>query len=156
MSIAKYLNIKNYIGYISIENRISRALYRFSVSKSYKKKKAIARFLHKHLVYLSPDTKLNGKVVLPHPHNIQIGLGVVIGKNCTIYQNVTIGQKNNRYPIIGDNVTIYPHACIFGDIKIGDNVVVGAGAIVNKTVPAGAVVAGNPAQIIKMKDSSNE
>lgn len=80
------------------------------------------------------------------------GIGVVvhvkakIGKNCVIGQNVTIGSRGN-IPVIGDNVYISPGAkCIGG--KIGNNVVVGANAVVVKEVPDNCVVAGVPAKIL--------
>lgn len=86
---------------------------------------------------------------LPHPVGIIIGREVKIGKNATIYQGVTLGQKNNKYPIVGDNVTIYAGAKIIGDVTIGNNVIVGANAVVIHDVPDNCVVAGVPAKIIK-------
>lgn len=71
-----------------------------------------------------------------------------IGEKCTIYQQVTIG-KTTDIPTIGNNVTICPGAKVIGGIIVGDNSIIGAGAIVTKDVPAGCVVAGNPAKIIK-------
>jgi serine O-acetyltransferase len=80
------------------------------------------------------------------------GIGVVIhskakiGKNCVIGQNVTIGTRGGT-PIIGDNVFISPGAkCIGG--KIGNNVIIGANAVVTKDIPDNCVVAGVPAKII--------
>jgi serine O-acetyltransferase len=80
------------------------------------------------------------------------GIGVVIhskaviGKNCTVSQNVTIGSRGVN-PIIGDNVFIAPGSkCIGG--KIGNNVVIGANSVVLKEIPDNCVVAGVPAKII--------
>ena len=89
-----------------------------------------------------------------HPIGIVIHPDVKIGKNCTIYQNVTIGRgkyidKNkSNVPIIGDNVTIYANAVLINGIKVGNNVTIGAGAIVLNDVEDNATVAGNPAKII--------
>lgn len=92
----------------------------------------------------------DNNTVFPYPVGIVISPSAIIGKNCTIYQNVTIGQKNGKNAaIIGDNVLICANACILGNIKIGDNAIIGAGAVVIKDVPANAVVAGNPAEVIK-------
>lgn len=91
------------------------------------------------------------RVIFPHPVGIVIGKGVKIGNKCTVYQNVTIGSKNNlgqNYPKIGDNVTIYANSCIFGDVIIGDNVIIGACSLINKDIPSNSIVAGNPAKII--------
>lgn len=92
--------------------------------------------------------------VLPHGLNgIIVSQYAKIGKNCTIYHQVTIGSKDDKYaPLIGDNVIIYPHAIIVGGIRVGNNAVIGAGAVVTKDVPENAVVAGNPAKIIKMRE----
>lgn len=91
----------------------------------------------------------------PHPIGIVIHPDVKIGKNCMIFQNVTIGQGkySDKYktdvPVIGDNVTIYANAVIIGGIVIGDNVTVGAGSIVLKDVEANTTVVGNPARVIR-------
>lgn len=76
----------------------------------------------------------------------------VIGNNCKILQHVTIGGKQgagNKLPIIGDNVLIGVGAIVLGNIRIGNNAIIGAGSVVLKDVPDNAVVVGNPAHIIK-------
>ena len=99
---------------------------------------------------------IDGKVNFPHPVGIVIARDVVVGKNCTIYQNVTIGKKKygffeDKNTVIGDNVTIFANACIIGNVTIGDNAMIGAGAIVLEDVPANAVVVGSPAKVIKYR-----
>lgn len=88
------------------------------------------------------------------------GMGVVIhqdskiGSFVTIGQQVTIGGGNSRFPgvpTIGDYVYIAKGAIVFGGITIGDNVTIGANAVVNKSIPDYAVVAGCPAKIIRIK-----
>lgn len=104
------------------------------------------------------------------PHQAKIGKGTklgyggigvvihskaIIGENCNIGQQVTIGGGNSRYegvPIIGNNVHISKGAIVFGGITIGNNVTIGANAVVNKPVPDNAIVAGVPAKIIRIKD----
>lgn len=73
-----------------------------------------------------------------------------VGRNCLIGSCVTIGGKSGWYevPEIGDNVEIHSGAKIIGPIKIGNDVIVGANAVVTKDVPANCVVAGVPARII--------
>lgn len=77
---------------------------------------------------------------IPHLVGIVITRKAVIGKNFSIFQNTTIGQKNDgsRPIVIGDNVSVGANACIIGDgLHIGDNVSIGAAAFVNSDVPAG-------------------
>lgn len=74
-----------------------------------------------------------------------------IGDNFIVLQQVTIGYTEKGCPTIGNNVKICAGAIVIGDIVIHDNVTIGAGAVVVKDVPAGTVVAGNPARIIKYK-----
>ena len=74
-----------------------------------------------------------------------------IGKNCIIGSCVTIGGKSGWYevPVIGDNVEIHSGAKIIGPVRIGNNVIIGANAVVTKDIPDNCVVAGIPAKIIK-------
>lgn len=88
-------------------------------------------------------------VLFPHPIGIVIPANCTLGNHCTIYQNVTIGGKGGKYPVIGNNCILYPNSCIIGGITIGDNCVIGAGSVVINNIPAGSVVAGNPARVIK-------
>lgn len=83
------------------------------------------------------------------------GLGVVINddaiidENVLIQHHVTIGTNGKGVPHIRGGVKIGAYAIILGDIEIGENAVIGAGAVVTKSIPAGATVVGNPARIIK-------
>jgi serine O-acetyltransferase len=71
-----------------------------------------------------------------------------IGKNCMIYQQVTIGSFSGK-PVIGDNVTIASGAVIIGKIKIGNNVHIGANATVMRNIPDNTTV--YPPKPIMMK-----
>lgn len=83
------------------------------------------------------------------------GMGVVIhsksiiGENCTICQQVTIGGGNSRFP---GNVYIAKGSIVMGGITIGNNVTIGANAVVTKPVPDNAIVAGVPAKILRIKE----
>lgn len=96
------------------------------------------------------------KSVPTFPHGLYgiiISPDAIIGKNCRIYHQVTIGNDDRdkkNVPIIGDNVTIYPGAKILGKITIGNNVKIGANAVVTRDVPDGAFVIA-PLSIIKTK-----
>lgn len=73
-----------------------------------------------------------------------------IGKNCTIFQQVTIAQDSeNKSATIGDNCIIGAGAKIIGNVTIGNNVVIGANAVVTKDIPSNSTAVGSPARIIK-------
>ena len=87
---------------------------------------------------------------LPHRGNIIVNPQTKIGENCRIHVGVNIGAHHDKAPRIGNNVYIGPGAIIFGDIKIADNVSIGANATVNKSVfEPNSVVAGTPAKVVK-------
>lgn len=73
-----------------------------------------------------------------------------IGENCWINQQVTIGYNGQgKAPYIGNNVMITCGAKVLGDIKIGDDVVIGANAVVIRDVESGATMGGIPAKKLK-------
>ncbi|EGW41099.1 bacterial transferase hexapeptide family protein [Desulfosporosinus sp. OT] len=91
---------------------------------------------------------------IAHWGSIVVHPDVRVGKNCRIHSAVNIGVFNEKCPIIGDNVYIAPGAKLFGGIIIGNNVTIGANAVVNKDVPSNVTVGGIPAKIISENNSS--
>ena len=78
---------------------------------------------------------------LPHGLNgIIVSHNAVIGRDCTIFHQVRIGEGNSGAPIIGDHVLTGAGAKIIGGIRIGNNVRIGSGSVVIKDVPDGATV----------------
>lgn len=98
--------------------------------------------------YIERGTKIGGGLIVMHGTGVVIGGGSVIGKNLTIFQNCTIGN-NKGFPTIGDDVFIGAGAVIIGNVNIGNNVKIGAGAIVVEDVPDNCTVVGPKASIIK-------
>lgn len=81
-----------------------------------------------------------------------------VGANCRLHICVNIGAQlgagEAAVPCIGDNCYIGPSAKLFGDIRIGDNVAIGANAVVNKSFPEGNVTLGGiPARILSQKST---
>ncbi len=86
---------------------------------------------------------------LPHGLNgIIIHMGAKFGKNCTIYQQVTVGGVRFQRPSFGNNVVIGAGAKILGGVHVGDNVKIGANTVVTKDVPSNCTVVGSPMRII--------
>ena len=72
-----------------------------------------------------------------------------IGKNCTIFHQVTIGcARPERPTIIGNNVTVYAGAKILGEVKVGDNAIIAANSLVISDVPPNVTVLGVPAVVV--------
>lgn len=109
---------------------------------------------HINLFIYTDEAKIGEGLIFHHGFASMIS-ATSIGNNCHIFQQVTIGNSHGKTPIIGNNVTIYPGAKIFGNIKIGDDVIIGANAVVTKDIPSHSIVAGISAKIIKRRESIN-
>ena len=101
-----------------------------------------------------------GSTQEPHPQNTLFPITVFFWQpkispqvHFLVSQQVTIGQKGDFKPTIGDNVKICAGAIVIGGVSIGNNSIVGAGAVVVKDVPPNEVWAGNPAHFIKKNES---
>ena len=133
--------------------RISHFFYRLRLSW-------IAWFIQRISVTLTGaeieyNVEIGKGLLIAHPVGIVLGRGSRIGKNFTVYQNVTLGARHTdperifQFPVIEENVTIYAGAVIAGGVRIGSKVTVGANAVVLTDVPAGAVAVGVPARILE-------
>ncbi len=96
--------------------------------------------------YLNCDIplRLPDTIFFPHPYGIVISPGTILGEDVVIGQQVTIGSRNGVFaaPRIGNRVYIAAGAKVLGDITIGDDVIIGANAVVTKDVPDNVIVVG--------------
>lgn len=115
------------------------------------------RIAHRHGGYIGNGAIIEGIPALPHGlHGIYISRYSHIKEGCRIYQNVTIGEVHHLAPTIGEHCLIGAGATIIGNIRIGNYVKIGAGAVVCFDVPDGCTVVSPPAVIIKeTKDQIN-
>ena len=115
-------------------------------------KQFIAMMIHasnikKYGCEIYPQAVLGEGLYIPHCVGIVVGSTSIIGKNCTIYPNVVFGAKDKnvsgrRHAKVGDNCSFGANSTIIGAINIGNNVTVGAGAVVTKDVPDNSIVVG--------------
>lgn len=107
---------------------------------------------HRSGIQIPSCTKIGKGFYIGHFGTMVISGGAVIGNNVNISPGLNIGRANRGerkgYPVIGDKVYIGPGVKIVGAVKIGNNVAIGANAVVTKDVPDNAVVVGIPAKVI--------
>jgi serine O-acetyltransferase len=96
----------------------------------------------------SRHAQIGPGLYIGHFGGITVSQYAVIGANCALSQQVTIGVagmgEKFGAPVIGDDVYIAPGARLFGEIRIGNNVKVGANAVVHTDIPDNAVIALDP------------
>ena len=111
----------------------------------------------RHQLYIKPNCVGPGLHIVHHGYR-RIDSVKSVGCNLTILPMVLIGKKNPDANTdgctIGNNVYIGAGAVIMNPVNIGDNVIIGAGSVVTKDIPSGCIVAGNPAKIIKYLNDS--
>lgn len=117
----------------------------------------IAFFYLRHLSFKSGiqipyNTNIGKGFYIGHFGTIVVNGEAKIGDNVNISPGVNIGQANRGHnkgvPTIGNEVYIGPGAKIVGAVKIGNNVAIGANAVVTNDIPDNACVAGVPAKIL--------
>ncbi len=123
--IAHYLYTKNFI-------TLARIVSQF------------ARFITG--IEIHPGAKVGKRLFIDHGMGIVIGETAIIGDDCTIYHQVTLGgtgkESKKRHPTIKNNVIIGCGSKVLGNIVIGNNVKIGANSVVIKDIPDNSTVVG--------------
>ncbi len=94
---------------------------------------------------------------IAHPGGIVVGRGTRLGARATLFQNVTFGARSwnpdaiRAFPTAGDNCFFCAGAIVLGGIRVGDDCVVAAGAVLDCDLPDGALARGVPASIQRDK-----
>ena len=112
----------------------------------------LRRWRIRYGIDIPPSTRVGPGLYLNHPGGIVVNSGAVIGANCNLSHGVTLGQANRGpragLPTVGDGVFIGPGAKLIGAIHVGDDVAIGANAVVTSDLPDHAVAGGVPARIV--------
>jgi serine O-acetyltransferase len=115
-------------------------------------------------VTIDPSACIGGAWLLLHPNYIHVGKKVIIGKNCIMTQQISIGPSYiwqavdgeqahidlSKGPVLGDNVLLGVGCAIFGDISIGSHSKVSVNTAVDKSFPENATLVGVPAKNLRL------
>lgn len=101
---------------------------------------------------INPGARIGRGLMIDHAHSIVIGETAVVGDDVSILHGVTLGgngkDTGDRHPKIGDGVLIGAGAKVLGNIRVGNCSRIAAGSVVLKDVPPCKTVAGIPARIV--------
>ncbi len=103
-------------------------------------------------VDIHPGAKMGRGIMIDHAHSIVIGETAVVGDNVSMLHSVTLGGTGkvdgDRHPKIGDGVLIGAGAAVLGNIRVGNCSRIAAGSVVLESVPPCKTVAGVPARVV--------
>ncbi len=106
-------------------------------------------------IEIHPGARIGRGLLIDHGMATVIGETAEIGENCTLYQGVTLGgtgkQSGKRHPTLGNGVVVGVGASVLGDITIGDNSLIGAGAVVLHPIPPNSTAVGVPARVVRQE-----
>jgi len=121
-------------------------------------------FCRLNTAWTGADIEFNAEIgpgmFISHPVGIVVGRGTRIGSHVTIFQGVTCGARSWRpdaigtFPTIGDNCFLFAHASVLGPIRIGNDCIIGAHALVTRDLPDRAIARGVPAVIVDGSDQA--
>ncbi len=146
--------ILSYSGFHAIFfHRISHRLLKWGIPVIPRLLSQVIRFLTG--IEIHPGAKIGPGFFIDHGMGVVIGETTEIGRDCLLYQGVTLGgtgkEKGKRHPTLGNHVVVGAGAKVLGAIRIGNHVKIGANAVVLKPVPDYSIVVGVPGRIIKKK-----
>ena len=117
----------------------------------------LQHYEYKYGISISYQTQIGSGLYIGHFGSIVVNQYTVIGINCNLSHQVTLGKANRGerkgYPVIGNNVYIGPGAKLVGNVHVGNNVAIEANCVVTKDVPDNAVVVGVPGKVISLEGS---
>lgn len=133
------------------------ATHRFANSLWHEGRRDFALFLHSQSsrtfgVDIHPAATLGQGIMIDHGTGFVVGETAVVGNNCSFLHGVTLGgsgkETGDRHPKIGENVLVGAGAKVLGNITVGEGCLIAAGSVVLRDVPAHVTVAGVPARVV--------
>jgi serine O-acetyltransferase len=109
-------------------------------------------------VDLAPSARVGPGLALPHPVGVAFG-EVRVGQRARLMGGVRLGgagaedPDQDGFPTLGDDCYLFDGAKVFGSVVVGDRVVIGTNAVVSRDLPSNVVVLGNPARVVRHRDS---
>ena len=107
-------------------------------------------------IEIHPGATIGRRFFIDHGMGVVIGETTEIGDDCLLYQGVTLGgtgnEKGKRHPTLRNHVVIGTGAKVLGNIRLGDNVKVGAGSVVVHSVPDNSTVVGIPGRVVRTRN----
>src|SRR5438309_6788862 len=106
-------------------------------------------------IEIHPGATIGRRFFIDHGSGVVIGETTEIGDDVLLYQGVTLGgtgnEKGKRHPTLGNRVVVGTGAKVLGNIRIGDNVKVGAGSVVVHPIPNNSTVVGIPSRVVRVR-----
>jgi serine O-acetyltransferase len=139
------------------DGTLSMVLYRsMACANQYALLKPLAMVLSKFNSLLcgaviGTGAKFGERFVILHSCGIVINSRVKGGNDIMLESGVVIGEEKRVCPILGDNIFVGSGAKIIGAVTIGNNVTIGANAVVVKDIPSNVTAGGVPAKILRFK-----
>jgi len=134
-------------------HRLAHSLYKMGVPLLPRVISQISRFITQ--IEIHPGATIGRRFFIDHGSGVVIGETTEIGDDVLLYQGVTLGgtgnEKGKRHPTIGNKVVVGTGAKVLGNIRIGDNVKVGAGSVVVHPVPDNSTVVGIPGRVARIR-----
>ena len=136
-----------------LAHRLAHKLYLLRVPLIPRVISQISRFFTH--IEIHPGATIGRRFFIDHGSGVVIGETSEIGDDVLLYQGVTLGgtghEKGKRHPTLGNRVVVGTGAKILGNIRIGDNVKVGAGSVVVHPVPDNSTVVGIPGRVVRVR-----
>ncbi len=145
------LEILLYPGFQALTiHRIAHGLFQMGVPFFPRLISYLTRFLTG--IEIHPGARLGRGIFIDHGMGVVIGETAIVGDEALIYQGVTLGgtgkELGKRHPTLGKGVVVGAGAKVLGNIEIGDNVRIGAGSVVLRSVPSDCTVVGVPGRVV--------